>query len=185
MFHIHSITIPFNGLSQQITSDIVITNLNSNTSITTKGLWDTGASHSAITSQLAKSIGLTPISKTIAVTANGSVRANVYNVKLTLHNENIYQYTRITECSKLSDENINVLIGMNVINKGDFIISNYNGKTVLTFRIPSIKSYDFVKKHNKKSKIINTIVHFNTKCSCGSGKRYLRCCGIKNVKKIK
>mgnify|MGYP003298516742 CR=1 FL=1 len=42
-----------------------------------------------------------------------------------------------------------VLIGMDVIRYGDFTISNYNGKTKMSFRIPSIQETDYVEEARK------------------------------------
>jgi hypothetical protein len=39
-----------------------------------------------------------------------------------------------------------MLIGMDVINYGDFAISNYNGKTTFSFRMPSLMKIDFCKE---------------------------------------
>ena len=39
-----------------------------------------------------------------------------------------------------------VIIGMNVLTIGDFAISNYNRKTLLTFRVPSEERIDFSAK---------------------------------------
>jgi hypothetical protein len=36
------------------------------------------------------------------------------------------------------------LIGMDVITQGDFAITNLNGKTVMSFRVPSIAMIDFL-----------------------------------------
>jgi len=36
-----------------------------------------------------------------------------------------------------------ILIGMDIINKGDFAISNRNGKTMFSFRYPSMTDFDF------------------------------------------
>ena len=41
-----------------------------------------------------------------------------------------------------------VLIGMNIINMGDFAISNRNGATTFSFRIPSIEDFDFAAEDN-------------------------------------
>ena len=40
---------------------------------------------------------------------------------------------------------IDVIIGMDIINRGDFAVSNRNGATSFSFRIPSIADFDFVK----------------------------------------
>lgn len=37
-----------------------------------------------------------------------------------------------------------MLIGMDIINKGDFAVSNYQNKTVFSFRMPSESLMDFV-----------------------------------------
>lgn len=42
---------------------------------------------------------------------------------------------------------------MDIISYGDFTISNYNGKTIFSFRTPSIIHTDYVKEYNEnKSK---------------------------------
>lgn len=42
-----------------------------------------------------------------------------------------------------------LLIGMDVITQGDFAVTNKDGRTVFSFRVPSIACYDFVKDHNR------------------------------------
>ena len=37
-----------------------------------------------------------------------------------------------------------MLIGMDIINQGDCVVSNYQGKTVFSFRMPSESVMDFV-----------------------------------------
>ena len=37
----------------------------------------------------------------------------------------------------------NLLIGMDIIEKGDFAVTNHNGETVLTYRFPSSELIDF------------------------------------------
>ena len=38
-----------------------------------------------------------------------------------------------------------IIIGMDIINRGDFAVSNKNGATAFSFRIPSVEDFDFVK----------------------------------------
>ena len=40
-----------------------------------------------------------------------------------------------------------MLIGMDVMNLGDFAVTNKDGRTVFSFRIPSCRCIDFVKEH--------------------------------------
>ena len=49
--------------------------------------------------------------------------------------------------SEIGNQGIGVLIGMDIIGKGDFAVSNYDGKTVFTFRTPSIKLTDYVQQN--------------------------------------
>ena len=46
--------------------------------------------------------------------------------------------------SEIGNQGIGMLIGMDIITKGDFAVSNYNGKTMFTFRMPSESTLNFV-----------------------------------------
>ena len=52
---------------------------------------------------------------------------------------------RVTE---VAISQADVLIGMDVIRHGDLAISNYNGRTIFSFRVPSIEEIDFVREIN-------------------------------------
>ena len=45
-------------------------------------------------------------------------------------------------------QGIDVLIGMDIINRGDFAVSNRNGATSFSFRIPSVEDFDFAAEDN-------------------------------------
>lgn len=64
-------------------------------------------------------------------------------------------YARFTIC-------FGMLIGMDIINKGDFTVSNHQGKTVFSFRMPSEGVMDFV-TGIKISNIIKTNSTHNNK----------------------
>jgi uncharacterized protein YecA (UPF0149 family) len=70
---------------------------------------------------------------------------------------------------------------MDVITRGDFTISNYQGKTVMTFRIPSIEKIDYVQQKSDHSQQIPVKKGIqtgrNAPCPCGSGRKYKHCCG--------
>jgi len=51
-------------------------------------------------------------------------------------------FLRVTEGSIFGDSD--VLIGMDIISLGDFAVTNFQEKTVFTFRIPSVERIDFV-----------------------------------------
>ena len=115
----------------------------SDTPTIVNALWDTGATNSAITPQLAKKIGLLVIDMAKVSTANGEKESPVYKVDLILPNKVIVEAVRITEASVVGSD---MLIGMDIINMGDFAISNFQGKTWFTFRIPSMENIDFLKQ---------------------------------------
>ena len=43
---------------------------------------------------------------------------------------------------------IDVIIGMDIINRGDFAVSNRKGATSFSFRIPSVADFDFAAEDN-------------------------------------
>lgn len=150
----------------------------------TFGIWDTGATGSVITKKAAKALGLAPVSIAKVHGVHGAQDVNVYYVSITLNNQNITLNTLVSECEYLNTEKgdeAGLLIGMNVITKGDFCISNHEGKTVMTFRVPSLERIDYVSEiaeHNKMFKIHEACMrNGNSKCPCGSGKQYKNCHG--------
>lgn len=158
-----------------------------------KAVWDTGATNSAISVSKARECNLIPNGKAISNTANGMRECNTFVVDLILPCEVVIPNVTITECDL--DPNIDMLIGMDVINLGNFSVSNYNGKTKFSFIIPSFEDIDYVKdldKENKKKlqkaeKQLEREIkqHGNEKCGCGSGRKYRYCCGKEEMTKIK
>lgn len=151
-------------------------------SIKSKGIWDTGATSSCITKSAAQKLGLKAISKVNVAGVHGVKETNVYLVELILHNEKIRQICQVTECATLSSKgDVDILIGMNIISKGDFCITNFNGKTTMTFRVPSIEKVDYVEEieelnRYKKIHDIQSKKNIET-CPCKSGKKYKNCHG--------
>jgi hypothetical protein len=45
--------------------------------------------------------------------------------------------------SEIGNQGIDVLIGMDIISLGDFAISNFDGKTQFSFRIPSQRHVEY------------------------------------------
>jgi len=107
-------------------------------------IWDTGATNSVITKKVAAECDLKPIGMARMHTAGGERDCPVYFVSIYLPNNAGITQVRVTECDELVGE-AEVLIGMDIINLGDFAISNKDGKTVFSFRMPSTGVIDFVK----------------------------------------
>ncbi len=172
-------------IERSIKTPVKVTDIVSQSVLATNGIWDTGATGSAITKTAARKLGLVPVAFTRVAGVHGAEIVPVYNVLLTLNNENISIPVRVTEgkASSFSIEgDADVLIGMDVITRGDFCISNYAGKTVMTFRFPSLETIDYCKEvelHNRCLKIheVNIRKRLPDKCACGSGKEYKNCHG--------
>jgi uncharacterized protein YchJ len=149
-----------------------------------KAIWDTGATGSVITEKIVKELDLMPTGMTKVSTASGERDVNTYIVSIWLPNNVVVCNVKVTE--GIIHGEYEVLIGMDIITKGDFAITNYDGKTVFTFRFPSAECIDFVKKIRQESlvKAINKIGR-NDPCPCGSGKKYKHCCLKKKNKNTK
>lgn len=106
-----------------------------------KGIWDTGASTTCITQKIVNHLGLIPAGQKQISTANGKSIVNTYLVDVGLPN-NVIVENIIVSCANLG-EGLDVLIGMDIITLGDFAITNVNGKTMFSFRMPSICTIDF------------------------------------------
>jgi hypothetical protein len=169
--------------SNVIKTEVTISNTKTKANISTKGIWDTGATHSVITKSTAQALGLIPISMTNVVGVHGSKMVPVYRVAITLNNENISIETQVTECEELSGtHDTGMLVGMNIIGMGDFSISNFNGETTMTFRVPSLEKIDYVSEiaeFNRLFKIYNIQRRHmkDPKCPCRSGKTWRNCHG--------
>ncbi len=112
-----------------------------------KAIWDTGASGSAITKKVAHQLGLLPTGMAQVNTANGIVTQNTYTIDIGLPNKVIIQGIIATEIDALA-AGCDALIGMDVITLGDFSITNHNGNTCMSFRVPSGHELDYVKNLN-------------------------------------
>lgn len=75
---------------------------------------------------------------------DGSSQAETYLVNIGLPNKVVFSGVRVTK-GRLTDE-ADVLIGMDIINGGDFAVTNLNGVTKFSFRFPSIAHIDFVEE---------------------------------------
>lgn len=178
---VHALSRNFTGQVNCITTPIRVCDILSISGkcLDTYAIWDTGATNSVITEHLAHKLGLQPIGQTIVNGISGPLPTNVFKVNITLNNQEISLDLKVTECKQLSaDDKIEALIGMDIIQQGDFAITNYYGNTTMSFRVPSIQKIDFVSGIRKGIPVINDkLPGRNAPCSCGSGKKFKHCCG--------
>lgn len=117
-------------------------------------LWDTGATISCVSHDVIQKLSLTPTGRRMISTPSGAKEVNTYLVNIELLNGVNIDDVEVCE-TEIGTQKIDLLVGMDIINKGDFAVSNFDGRTVFTFSIPSIKTIDHVKRikvHNIVSK---------------------------------
>ena len=147
-----------------------------------KAIWDTGATGSCISERVATECGLVPIGVSENSTAGGILLSNRYLVNIYLPNRVAFQEHPVSEVRLLGAD---VLIGMDVIGLGDFVVTNFEGKTTMCFRYPSIEKIDFLAQKKPFATTTGPITHRNDfsevgrndPCPCGSGKKFKKCCG--------
>jgi len=135
-------------------------------------VWDTGATNSVITQVVIDQCALKPIGIAQTHTASGTYLTETYYVNLFLPNKVFLTHLKVSRGDLTGTD---ILIGMDIIGQGDFAVTNHNGKTVLTFRMPSILEMDFVTAVAQLPTIPK--VGRNDPCPCGSGKKYKHCHG--------
>ena len=104
-------------------------------------IWDTGATNSAITQEVVEKCNLTPTGVAQNHGVHGVQTVETYLVNIGLPNRVVVTNVPVTS-AVLTDADI--LIGMDVIRTGDFAVTNYEGATTFSFRIPSRAHIDFV-----------------------------------------
>jgi len=180
----HAFTSTANGRLREIITEIgvslpfIASNVKADDEriLKTNALWDTGATNSVVTRKTANELNLKPISVTKVSHADGVSNANVYLVNIYLPNNLIIPNVRVTECADAAG-NFGVIIGMDIISAGDFSITNVGNRTTVSFRIPSIKTIDYVQEANSLKTSSQKHVGRNDPCPCGSGLKYKKCHG--------
>ncbi len=106
-----------------------------------KAIWDTGATSSCISQKVVDELGLISEGYQDIYTASGPSLVQTFYINIWL-TDDIVVDNLLVPCVDLG-ENAEVLIGMDVICRGDMALTNYKGETVFSFRIPSKKVIDF------------------------------------------
>ncbi len=165
----HAFTIKYKGIAHRIVTELVIfpafdidQPLAQHPGYTTTALWDTGASISLITPQVVAKLALSPVGIIQISHVAGSGNHSTHMVNLGLPNKVLIGGVIVAEGTL--GEGIEAIIGMDVICKGDFSISNVGNETWMSYRYPSITTIDYVVEANR----INFAgTNRNAPCPCG------------------
>jgi len=134
-------------------------------------IWDTGATGTVINQKVINECGLKPIGIAEVSTANEKRLSSVYLVSIFLPNRVSFPQLRVTE-GTISEAD--VLIGMDIITRGDFAVTNSDGRTTFSYRWPSAERIDFVEESRKAKEPLPPRalrkVGRNDPCPCGSGR---------------
>ena len=155
-------TRPYQNIVNQIRTESYISF--NNKRMQAISLWDTGASCTCISEDVIKQLSLMSISKIPILTPSSKIPEfrDIYIVDVELPNG--VNLKSIPVCSsEIGNQGIQMLIGMDIITKGDFAISNYNNRTIFSFRYPAYEDINFVNDARKKD-LMKILSH-------GKGKR--------------
>ena len=122
-----------------------------NKGIRIEAVWDTGATNSVITPHIASQLMLSPIDTVKIIGVNSEGIAPVALVHISLPNNVLLSSRRVTIAK--TGGGVEMLIGMDIISLGDFLISNADEKTSFSFVMPPFPDKpDWVERSNRMNK---------------------------------
>lgn len=125
------------------TLNSTVTISNGDKSMEEVALWDTGATICCVSENVINQLSLVATGKTrMSTPSSENELVDTYLVDLLLPNDILIKDVVVAQ-SKIGAQGIGLLVGMDIISRGDFLITN-NGETVFSFRMPSEGAMDFV-----------------------------------------
>lgn len=131
--------IPFVRPKNLILSDCdIATHLNSDSPWRSyQAIWDTGANVCALSPRVISECGLTPECKPLSIAHADARGKEVHAFRISLKLPNGIEFHNVLAGEKQSDD-IDVLIGMNVIGRGDLLVMGDAGRAEALFRFPAV-----------------------------------------------
>jgi hypothetical protein len=131
----------FTGIPNRIATAVYLysTTLVDTVPLATKGIWDTGAQKSIITPYLADLLKVQPVNRMIVGGITGKSPADIVMITLEIPNNGIHKNLEVAVCpfNTNPDSDMQMLIGMDIISQGDFVLSNGDGYTLFSFATPA------------------------------------------------
>jgi hypothetical protein len=100
------------------------------------GIFDTGATGSMISENVAKELSLIPCGNITVSGVHGTENANLYKLDIIFGGKYILPDHTVSGAG--NDAGFDLLIGMDIIAMGNLTIFRENGKTFFTFYLPDI-----------------------------------------------
>jgi len=125
-----------NGMTDKLTDTVLVFSSDERKGKKYLGLWDTGAGRSGITKKVVEDLSLEKVRKEYVSGSHGGRDEEIYQIAMKLPiNVTFDLETSLVDLS--GAPGIDVLIGMDIIKHGDFVVTNYKGVTEWSFRMPS------------------------------------------------
>ena len=105
-------------------------------------LIDTGATISCISKDVVKTLKLQPIGVDRVSTPSGTAVLNKYLIDISFKKNMIFKNIFVLE-SEIGNQGIDLLVGMDILNKNDITISNYDNHTQFSLRYPVNGNLEF------------------------------------------
>lgn len=107
---------------------------------TERAMWDTGADTTIISPRIVQQLHLQPYQQGGIAGIGGASNSNIYLVHILAPTGDFITNVEVME----SDfQDYDVIIGMDIIMFGDFLITNADDKTIFQFRTPSEGGVEF------------------------------------------
>lgn len=144
-------TVEYSNVVNALVTDIeLFSSFDPSKKVMIKAIWDTGATHSVITENVFKALSLSAIDQAVVNGVNSRKVVPITMVHIGLPNKILVKSHRVTVCDISGGD---MLIGMDIIAKGDFSVCTGDGKTLFSFAIPPFENkIDLVDKADKINK---------------------------------
>jgi hypothetical protein len=137
-------TIRYNEITEVLETTVIVSHPNLTKHVSCKGIWDTGATRSMISSIVFDELGLDPKHIASVASLNGRQTFPVFKATLALDIGFAFRDVYVIGAETIADE-YHVLLGMDIISQLDFSISNADGSTTHSIRFPSTSQIDFTR----------------------------------------
>ena len=129
------------AITKRLSNPIML--ISGDKSLEATAVWDTGATGSGISKEIVAKLELeSPLISYISSANTQNIEVPVYLIDVVLNND--IRFDSVFACEiDTGTRGVDFIIGMDIISKGDFAISNYDGKTTFSFRTPSSGNIDF------------------------------------------